>query len=89
MGMLLLTRRVMQYIMIGDEIKIAVLGLHGNQVRLGIEAPLDITIYREEIYNRIKQQAAQAKDPIKASIDHLVKANYSGYEAGEIIINGL
>ncbi len=54
--MLILTRRISESIIIGEDIKIAVLGVKGNQVRLGIDAPKDISVHREEIYERIQQE---------------------------------
>ncbi|MGV2934183.1 carbon storage regulator CsrA [Providencia sp. AGC89] len=51
--MLILTRRVSEEVMIGDDIKIKILGVKGNQVRIGIEAPKDVAVHREEIYQRI------------------------------------
>ncbi len=51
--MLILTRNVNETIMIGDEVEVTVLSVKGNQVRVGITAPKDIKIYREEIYHRI------------------------------------
>ncbi|HKV96317.1 MAG TPA: carbon storage regulator CsrA [Gammaproteobacteria bacterium] len=61
--MLILTRRVGETIMIGDNVTITVLGVKGNQVRIGVNAPKDIAVHREEIYERIKHEhenAAQA-----------------------------
>jgi carbon storage regulator len=57
-AMLILTRRVGETLMIGDEISITVLGVKGNQVRIGINAPKDVTVHREEIYQRIHQDPA-------------------------------
>ena len=51
--MLILTRRVGEALMVGDETKIVVLGVKGSQIRLGIKAPKDIVVHREEIYDKI------------------------------------
>ena len=56
--MLILTRRVGESVMIGDEVSITVLGVKGNQVRLGINAPRSVAVHREEIYRRIKREQA-------------------------------
>ena len=53
--MLILTRRISESIKIQDDISIVVLGVKGNQVRLGITAPPEISVHREEVYNRIKE----------------------------------
>lgn len=53
--MLILTRRVGETVMIGNEVTVTVLGVKGNQVRVGINAPKNVAVHREEIYERIKQ----------------------------------
>ncbi len=52
--MLILTRRVGETLMIGEEVTVTVLGVKGNQIRLGVNAPKDVAVHREEIYNRIQ-----------------------------------
>jgi len=52
--MLILTRRVGEKLMIGDDVEVHVLGVKGNQVRFGIDAPKDVAVHREEIYKRIQ-----------------------------------
>jgi len=54
--MLILTRRIGETLNIGDEVQVTVLGVKGNQVRLGINAPKDVPVHREEIYERIKKE---------------------------------
>ncbi|HRP87413.1 MAG TPA: carbon storage regulator CsrA [Gammaproteobacteria bacterium] len=59
--MLILTRRVGETVVIGDEVQVTVLGVKGNQVRLGVTAPRDVSVHRQEIYERIrKEQAGEA-----------------------------
>ena len=57
--MLILTRRVGETLMVGDEVTITVLGVKGNQVRIGVNAPKDVAVHREVIYQRIQKE----KDP--------------------------
>ncbi|MGC7559876.1 carbon storage regulator CsrA [Pasteurella sp. PK-2025] len=53
--MLILTRKVGESLLIGDDISITILNIRGNQVKIGIKAPKDVSVHREEIYQRIKQ----------------------------------
>ena len=54
--MLILTRRTGETLMVGDEVTVSVLGVKGNQVRIGINAPKEVSVHREEIYERIKAE---------------------------------
>ena len=63
--MLILTRRVGEALMIGDDISISVLGVKGNQVRIGIDAPREVAVHREEIFNRIKTEELRLVEPEK------------------------
>ena len=56
--MLILTRRVGEKLVIGDDITVSVLGVKGSQVRIGVDAPDDVSIHREEIYDRIQEENA-------------------------------
>ncbi|MEO5331037.1 MAG: carbon storage regulator CsrA [Magnetococcus sp. YQC-5] len=58
--MLILTRRIGESLNIGDEIKITLLGIKGNQVRIGIDAPRDVEVHREEIYDKIRRETRKA-----------------------------
>jgi len=61
--MLILTRRVGETVMIGNEVTVTVLGVKGNQVRIGVNAPKDVAVHREEIYERIKREEDQEGRP--------------------------
>jgi carbon storage regulator len=56
---LILTRRVNETLMVGNEITVTVLGVKGNQVRIGVNAPKDVPVHREEIYERVQQEKAE------------------------------
>ena len=61
--MLILTRRVGETLVIGDEVTVTVLGVRGNQVRLGVNAPKEVAVHREEIYQRIRMEKGGEKAP--------------------------
>ncbi len=70
--MLILTRRVGETLMIGDEVSVTVLGVKGNQVRIGVNAPKDIAVHREEIYQRIlNERSAQS------NLSHLEQGGFN------------
>lgn len=72
--MLILTRRVGETLMIGDEVSVTVLGVKGNQVRLGVNAPKDIAVHREEIYQRIQHERS-----MQMHMNHLEQGHHGGY----------
>ncbi len=60
--MLILTRKIGETIRIGEDVVVAVLGVKGNQVRVGVDAPRDVEVHREEIYERIARERRAAQD---------------------------
>ena len=60
--MLILTRRVGETVVIGNDVDVTVLGVKGNQVRLGVKAPREVSVHREEIYKRIKDESDHSHD---------------------------
>ena len=71
--MLILTRRYGESVMLGDDISIKILGIKGNQVRVGIDAPRDLAVHRDEIYARIqreKELANLAAEDVQTEVNH-------------------
>ena len=66
-AMLILTRRVGESLVIGDEINVTVLGVKGNQVRIGVDAPKEVAVHREEIYERIQENGESGSIPAQES----------------------
>ena len=70
--MLILTRRVGETLIIGDDVSVTVLGVKGNQVRIGINAPKEVSVHREEIYLRIQQEKEANSSPQFANEEETV-----------------
>jgi carbon storage regulator len=73
--MLILTRRVGETLMVGDEVTVTVLGVKGNQVRIGVNAPKDVAVHREEIYQRIQREKLAE---LEAALQHAGHKSASG-----------
>jgi carbon storage regulator len=73
--MLILTRRTGETVMIGNEVTLTVLGVKGNQVRIGINAPRSIPVHREEIYERIKRELQG--EPVPAGVKPGIKPEFA------------
>ena len=71
--MLVLTRKPNQSIMIGDDIEVRVLSTAGDKVRIGIQAPRDIPVFRKEVYLEIQQENMAADSPARAEVDEALK----------------
>jgi carbon storage regulator len=67
--MLILTRRVGESLMVGDDVTITVLGVKGNQVRIGVNAPKDVGVHREEIYQRIQREKLSKLAELEAQLE--------------------
>jgi len=76
--MLILTRRINETLNIGDDVQVTVLGIKGNQVRIGINAPRNVPVHREEIYQRIKREERVDSGDSQGGDDYSSDHDYRG-----------
>jgi carbon storage regulator len=74
--MLILTRRVGETVMIGEDVTVTVLGVKGNQVRIGVNAPREVAVHREEIFERIKREESGEVEPERHAEDEEIHSVY-------------
>ena len=79
--MLILTRRVGETVVIGNDVDVTVLGIKGNQVRLGVKAPREVSVHREEIYKRIKAEERAKKEGNGSGRTHNGHNGHHGHHA--------